>query len=66
MTQYLAIIGLPLLFLADYAVVIVWLMKTAGRPEHGLPLGLRSLLIATIVVAIHLGMITAFLSGQSN
>ena len=62
MAHTLALIALPLLFLADYAAIVTWLLTTAGHPSRGIHFGLRSLLAGTALAAVHLGTITAFLS----
>jgi hypothetical protein len=64
MAHQLALIGLPLLFLADYVAIVVWLLRTSGNPGRGIQFGLRSLLVGTTLAAIHLGMITAFMSDK--
>jgi hypothetical protein len=62
MAHYLALIALPLLFLADYVAIVAWLLQTAGKPTRGIHFGLRSLLVSMALAAIHLGTITAFMT----
>jgi hypothetical protein len=62
MAHSLALIALPLLFLADYVAIVTWLLRTAGHTHGGIHFGLRSLLVAITLAAIHLGTIAAFLS----
>jgi hypothetical protein len=65
MTNYLATIGLMLLFVADYIAIIVWLMRTADVPHHTIRFSVRGLLAAVTLVAIHLGIFTAFIAELS-
>ncbi len=62
MTNYLATLGLILLFVADYVGMIVWLMRTADTPYHNVRFSMRGLFLAVTVAAIHCGMFAAFLS----
>ena len=63
---YLTSLALPLLFLLDYLAIIYWLMRTANQPALALRFSMRTLLIAMTLAAIHLGVISAFLSFQAN
>ena len=65
MTDYIATLGLVLLFVADYIGIIVWLMRTTSIPHQSFRFSMRGLLVAVTFVAIHLGMFTAFLSELS-
>ena len=62
MANYLATIGLMFLFVADYIGFIVWLMRTADISDHTIRFSVRGLFVIVAVVAIHLGMFTAFLA----
>jgi hypothetical protein len=64
MFHALAFVGLPLLFMADYLAIIIWLMQTSGKPDKPFRFSLRALLIAITIAAIHLGAISAFLSAS--
>lgn len=65
MTNYLATFGLMFLFVADYIGLIVWLMRTPDIVPHTVRFGMRSLFLATTVVAIHVALFVAFLSELS-
>lgn len=62
MMNYLATIGLMLLFVADYIAIIVWLMRTANIPHQTIRFSMRGRFAAVAFVAIHLGMFTAFIA----
>jgi hypothetical protein len=62
MTNYIATLGLMLLFVADYIAIIVWLMRTANIPHHTIRFSTRGMFVAMTFIAIHLGMFTAFIA----
>jgi hypothetical protein len=61
MLDFLATLALPVLFAADYIAIVVWLTGAGDKPDERIRFRLRSLLIATTIVAIHLALISAFL-----
>ncbi len=66
MMSFLPVFGLPFIFLVDYLAIIVWLMRTADRPQRTLRFSLPTFFIAITVVAIHLGLFAAFLSVRAG
>lgn len=66
MIDQLAIFTLPLLFVADYVAIICWLMRTGKYSPQSVRFRLRTLLIGTTIVAIHLATFSAFFSAQSK
>ena len=66
MMNFLPVFGLSFVFLLDYLAIIVWLMRTANRPQRTLRFSLQTLLIAITVAAIHLGLFAAFLSAGAG
>ena len=62
MPNYIATVGLILLFVADYIAIIVWLMQTSNIPHHTIRFSMRNLFLAVTLIAIHLGIFTAFIA----
>jgi hypothetical protein len=62
MPNYIATVGLMLLFVVDYIAFIVWLMRTAHIPNHTIRFSTRGLFVTMTIVAIHLAMFSAFIA----
>jgi hypothetical protein len=58
------IFALPLLLVLDYLAIVVWLMRTSGEKARSVRFSMRTLLLAITIVAIHLALISAFLSAH--
>ena len=65
MTNYIATLGLIVLFVADYIGIIYWLMQTANIPFYTIRFSMRGLFAGLTFAAIHFGMFAAFLSELS-
>jgi hypothetical protein len=62
MPNYIATVGLMLLFVVDYIAIIIWLMRTAHIPDHTIRFSMRGLFVTMTFVAIHVAMFTAFIA----
>ncbi len=63
--NYLALVAVLFLFMADYLAIVVWLMRTSGKSEQPVRFGMRTLFIAMTVAGVHFGILAAFLSARS-
>jgi hypothetical protein len=59
------IFALPLLLVLDYLAIVVWLMRTSGEKARSVRFSMRTLLFSITIVAIHLALISAFLSAHT-
>jgi hypothetical protein len=62
MTNYLATLGLIFILISDYIAIIFWLMRTANLSNHTIRFSMRSLFLATTIIAVHVAIFAAFLT----
>jgi hypothetical protein len=63
--NYVATLGLIVLFIADYVGIIFWLLRTGDSPQDTIRFNMRGLFAAMTIVAIHAVIFAAYLSELS-
>jgi hypothetical protein len=62
MLNFLALASVPILFAADYLAVLYWLLATTPQIDRPIQFSMRTLLVASTIIAIHCGLFAAFLA----